>query len=649
MTARPVPPGRTRLKRALVGFGLALVVLIVAWQPANAWAVDDSVDSWQVSYTLDESGVLHVHETLVWRFGSASGRHGIDRILTTRAPWGSTDQDVTYDISNIAVTSPDASAAFTTSTMGSGRDQQLDVRIGSAYQTVTAPTATYSLTYDVTGALRSDDGFDELYWNAIPADTPVVGNITITAAVPGGVLDVACFAGPVQTNLPCTSASVGDDGTATYTVAVKGTNDIVTIGAKIGAGLVTDNQPHLVQRGDQGSVTSLRWAGGLSGAAAVGTAAVVGVFARRNRRDQRFLGVAPGTIETSGQGVGPDDHPTIPVAFTPPKIPVAAAGLIDDGAVDVRDMTGALMSLAVRGVIQLRQSDTTQRSWVFGGANDQTIYARLVRTDIDMAAHEAKLLQDVFPGLVVGTEKSLTGQSTLYKSFQNLQRNLRADVEQAGWYVRMPGVSVTAASAGAGASLGSLLRVGFFLFWIIVAGAGTSLAGLVNGLSSGNVGWLVLVAPLVILLIGFLVYKGLTRRGQRSAVGRAYADQVTGFREYLTTAEADQIRFEEGQDIFSQYLPWAVIYGVADRWTKICAQLVNEGKLANIQPTWYYGDYRMFNMMVFTNSLGRIQQASMPAQPTGGGGSFGGGFGAGSAFSGGFSGGGGFGGGARSW
>jgi len=640
-----------RLKRALVGFGLALLVLIVAWQPADAWAVDDSVDSWQIAYTVDTSGVLHVQETLVWRFGSNSGRHGIDRILVTREPWGSTDQDVIYNVSNINVTSPDASAAFTTSTTGSGRNQQLDIRIGSSYQTVTAATATYTLSYDVTGTIRSDTGFDELYLNALGNSLPVVSNITITAAVPGGVLDVACFSGPVQTSQPCTSASVGSDGTATYTVAYKGTNDIVTIGAKIGSGLVSNNQPTLVQRGDQASVTSLRWAGGLSGVAAVGTAAVVGVLGTRNRRDQRFLGVAPGTVETSGQGVGPDNHPTIPVAFTPPKIPVAAAGLIDDGAVDVRDMTGALMSLAVRGVIQLRQSETTQRSWVFGGADDQTIYAKLVRADIPMADHEAKLLQDVFPGLVVGTEKSLTGQSTLYKAFQNLQSNLRSDVQQAGWYARMPGASVTAASAGAGASFGSLLRVGFFFVVVIVAFGGTSLAGLVNGLTSGSLGWLMWVAPLAILLIGFLIYKGLTRRGQRSAVGRAYADQVAGFREYLTTAEADQIKFEEGQDIFSQYLPWAVIYGVADRWTKICSQLVSEGKLANIQPTWYYGDYRMFNMMMFTNSLGRIQQASMPAQPTGGGGGGfgGGGFGAGSAFSGGFSGGGGFGGGARSW
>ncbi|MCL2489775.1 MAG: DUF2207 domain-containing protein [Propionibacteriaceae bacterium] len=638
-----------RFKRALVGFALAVVIVALAWRPANAWAVDDYVDSWQVSYTVDTSGVLHVKETLVWRFGTNSGRHGIDRALVIREPWDSS-QDAVYEISNITVTSPDASSQFTTSTLGSGRNQQLDIRIGSSYQTVIAPTATYSLSYDVTGAMRSDTGFDELYWDAIPDNTPLVSNITITAAVPNGVLDVACFNGPPSTSNSCDSSSVGADGTATYTVASKAPGSIVTIGAKVGSGLVSDNQPHLVARGDQASVNALRGAGALSGVAAVGTIGVVGVLGTRNRRDQRFLGVAPGTVETSGQGVGPDNHPTIPVAFTPPKIPVAAAGLIDDGAVDVRDMTGTLLSLAVQGVIQLRQDAAVQRSWIFSGSTDQAIYAKLVKTDVELASHEAALLRDIFPGLSIGTEKCLTGQSTLAKAYQNMQTNVRADVEQAGWYKRMPERGVSAASAGAGASFGGLIRVAFLVVWAIVALGGTGLAGLINGLQSGSVGWLMWVAPLAIILIGLLVYRGLTRRGQRSAVGRAYADQVTGFREYLTTAEADQIKFEEGQDIFSQYLPWAVIYDVADRWTKLCGQLVAEGRLANIQPTWYYGDYRLFNMYVFTNSLGNVSRASVPAAPAGGWASGGTGFGGGSAFGGGgFSGGGGGGGGARSW
>ena len=42
--------------------------------------------------------------------------------------------------------------------------------------------------------------------------------------------------------------------------------------------------------------------------------------------------------------------------------------------------------------------------------------------------------------------------------------------------------------------------------------------------------------------------------------------QSLGFRQYLVTAEANQIRWEEAQDIFSRFLPFAIVFGVAERW-----------------------------------------------------------------------------------
>ena len=62
-------------------------------------------------------------------------------------------------------------------------------------------------------------------------------------------------------------------------------------------------------------------------------------------------------------------------------------------------------------------------------------------------------------------------------------------------------------------------------------------------------------------------------RRQRSARGRALYEQSRGFELYLSTAKAHQLRFEEGEDIFSRYLPYAIVYGVAERWAEIFAQL----------------------------------------------------------------------------
>ena len=80
---------------------------------------------------------------------------------------------------------------------------------------------------------------------------------------------------------------------------------------------------------------------------------------------------------------------------------------------------------------------------------------------------------------------------------------------------------------------------------------------------------MVLLPVTVAAVVTLIVVRMKMAKGQRTAVGRAWTDQVEGFRLYLTTAEADQLRFEEGEDIFSKYLPWAVLFGEADRWVRV--------------------------------------------------------------------------------
>ena len=148
-----------------------MVLTALAWAvlaPIPAYAADDQIDSFTINYDMQPSGVLKVKETITWRFGSNSGRHGIQRDLVIREPDPNSDQDFVYGISNIKVTSPDDYVATqfsskTTESQG-GREEELNVRIGDPNQTISAPTATYVISYDVTGAMRSFNGYDEFFW-----------------------------------------------------------------------------------------------------------------------------------------------------------------------------------------------------------------------------------------------------------------------------------------------------------------------------------------------------------------------------------------------------------------------------------------------------------------------------------------------------
>ena len=56
-----------------------------------------------------------------------------------------------------------------------------------------------------------------------------------------------------------------------------------------------------------------------------------------------------------------------------------------------------------------------------------------------------------------------------------------------------------------------------------------------------------------------------------SAEGYAARVQTLGFRQYLATAEAEQLRFEVGVDVFGRYLPYAMVLGVVDHWRTVFA------------------------------------------------------------------------------
>ena len=91
-----------------------MVLTALAWAfvaPIQAYAADAQIDSFTINYEMQSSGVLKVKETIVWRFGSNTGRHGMQRHLVIREPDPDSDQDFVYGISNITVTSPEPGVA----------------------------------------------------------------------------------------------------------------------------------------------------------------------------------------------------------------------------------------------------------------------------------------------------------------------------------------------------------------------------------------------------------------------------------------------------------------------------------------------------------------------------------------------------------
>jgi uncharacterized membrane protein YgcG len=612
--------GLRLLRGALAGFVLALAVGVGAAPSATA-AYDDEFDSWDVQASLNTDGTVEVVETVTLRFGSGSGRHGLERTLNTREPDPDTGQDMVFPVTYISAESLTAGVSGMTDISHHEKDDDprrtyVRIRIGDPDRTISGETASYRLRYTIAGLMRSPGGDDQLYWDMTGSSMPRINDFTASITVPGGAQDLRCWSAAPGGQTACTSQQIDEQGRAVFTQERISRGELLTVGIRVTPGLVSPNTPLFEENARE---TQQRLGQGiLLGSTGAGALVAVGgwVYLRGRTGDRRFEGLPPGVLPAPGQPVtevADSKHIEVPVSFAPPRLSLAEAGLLLDGSSQVRHTTATLVSLAVDGAIRLRSEAPPE--------------ARLV--DEARATDKAgkALVRSLFSGRKVA---QLSSPGSMTGADQAVRRAVEKAADRGSWF--LPRASV---AGGSGLSLIVLVPMigvaALFLF----------------GPVAFNLWPLGLAVVITGIVVGFKLAKV-----RRSGIGRALADQVEGFRTYLATAEAEQLRFEEGEDIFSKYLPWAILFDLTDRWTRLCEQLVAMGRLSAQPPAWHYGStWNLHSMGWQLDQMGtHVATAVAPPPPPPS--SSDSGFGSSSSsFSsgGGFSGGGGGGGGGGSW
>lgn len=616
------------------------VLLLTGWLAVSGASVAraesaDVFDRFDLVANVTADGIVEVTETITLRFGSSSGRHGLERTLITREPDGE-EFDVVYRVTDVAVTSEaGVSSRLDLSDQqaeeDSARTTYLRIRVGDPDETITADSATYVLTYRVAGLLRSSGGYDELYWDLTGSSMPPIRAATARITVPGGAQNVFCSVATPGSYGACASAEAGKDGIAEFAAQNIRKGQLLTVSVQIKPGLLTNNTPIRVENADLENRRLGAYAFGGSVAAAALVPFIGWFYLRRRSSDRRFDGLPPGVLPAPGQEareVRNDPRLEIPVSFAPPRLSVAEAGLLLDGRTETRDTTATLVALAVAGAIRLSSENGPQATLVDRGRAPDESSRILLKSLFSKKADPGESLD-------------LAGSTRLAKGHEKLGSAALEAARAGGWYAREPAVGGS-----------SSFRLGGLFFPV--------LTGIIVGSVFFGAG-LLLIAPLLLaVVITVAVVRSKLKPGQRSGVGRALTDQVEGFRTYLATAEAEQLQFEEGEDIFSKYLPWAIIFDLTDRWTRVCQRLVELGRIPDITPAWFYGgtwDPYTFSSQVntFDSSVSSSIAAAAPSLADTGfsssGSAFsssssGGGF---SSGGGGFSGGGGGGGGGGSW
>jgi uncharacterized membrane protein len=142
-----------------------------------------------------------------------------------------------------------------------------------------------------------------------------------------------------------------------------------------------------------------------------------------------------------------------------------------------------------------------------------------------------------------------------------------------------------------------------------------------------------IVASAVILIIfSFFMPK-------RTQKGAEVLWKIKGFKLYMETAEKYRQQFYEKENIFEKFLPYAMVFGITNRWIKKMKEIYGEEYFNNYVPAWYVGaSIGSFNIDSFTSTLNSISSSISSVSGSASG-----------ARGGGFSGGGGGGGGGGGW
>ncbi len=611
---------------ALVGAVLA------SWSalPAVAQAADgERIATYDVDLDIRADGSVQVTERIDYDFGATS-RHGITRDIPTREP-ADDQHDRVYHVRDVQVTSPSGAPAAVDA---QDNTRSTFLRIGDPDKTVTG-RQTYEIRYVLEGSLNAQPKLDELYWDAVGEgwDVPV-DRATATVTAPGGIEKVTCFSDPSGGSATCDQATRVGSGSAEFAQQKLQPRQALTVVVGLHKGSVTVPAPELVDNGLDDTTAeraedSTHPPGPLSyavaGFAVLGSLGVAGVGYWRRGRDQQFLGVPLGMVPAGGQSqdAAPVARGQAAVApeFQPPEgIRPGVAGTLLDERADTVDVSATIVDLAVRRHLHIEEIPPPH----FWNNRDWRLTRLAPPPGDGLSPAEESLLGALF---AAGAAQVLMSELKyrFASKLQAVKDLLYDEVVQRGWFHKRPDKARRAWErtgsliAFAGVALG-FFSVSASRFDNVVIGVGLVVGGLV-------------------------LHRSARAMPARTAAGTAMLARVQGFRRYLETAEAEQLRFEEGADIFGRYLPYAMVFDVTERWARVFAALAATQAASTAGGLYWYSGPSGFDashlgasLTNFADSTSSTMSASRSSSSSGG-----------SGFSGGSSGGGGGGGGGGSW
>ena len=555
-----------------------MLVLGVSSAPATgAQSGSERIHDYDVEVRIEPSGTIQVHETIDYDFGVVP-KHGIFRDVPVRFDYPQkANHDRVYPLDVVSVQASEGTPAQYTIEEGDVGGVGLKrIKIGDPDVTISG-RHTYDITYTLRGVLNGFEDHDEMYLNAIgPGWTVPIDRASVTVDAPTDITQVACYSGPFESRLPCTSAD-SSGATATFTQNSIPPNAALTVVVGFPKGVVPPPTPLLEERFNLATAFSVTPA--TAGIAGGFLLLVIGVFVFlmiRFGRDRRYRGSA--VDQAFGSESGAEErvpvlhHEETPVEFVPPdNLRPGQIGTLVDFSANPLDVTATIVDLAVRGYLVIEEVEGE------GGFLHKPDWKLTKKKDADaeLKDYERRLLDALFQDR---NEVKLSDlQYTFAARMNEVQQALTDDARAQGWFVRLP----------------SVVRMQWGCLGVLVLLAGIGLTALLAWRTHAAL----LGIPLVIA--GILLTFGAYWMPQRTAKGTGILRRAEGFRRFINESEKERARFAERKNLFSEYLPYAIVFGATGKWAAAFAGLDDQPPDTS---SWYLSS-TAFSFVAFSSAI----------------------------------------------
>jgi Predicted membrane protein (DUF2207) C-terminal domain/Predicted membrane protein (DUF2207) N-terminal domain len=593
--------------RALVVV-LAVLASGAGWMSAAAAPAGESIPSFDARIDVDSRGDLHVTETIEYDFAGGE-RHGVQRELRTRFVQPGA-RDRTYPVTEVAASSPSGAPADVAMSQEGGFTV---LRIGDPQQTVHG-RQTYVLRYAVRGAfnrirtsipLRDDEGgaalppHDELYWNVTGSEWDVpIGRATVAITAPQPASALRCYRGVPGSSDPC----VGVAGTtSTFSTGALPPGQGLTVALAYPTGMVgvpgplsVDASPPPAPPAPVGPSTGGQIFGFvLMLAVAGGLYALVHVLRHQAEKSVAAVAPAEGSRPTrralSHPVPDPPPMPAEPLTSADGPIPPrdlrpGQLGVLLERRAETTAVTATLVDLAVRGFLRIEE--------VPGSRGRRPADWKLVMVqpppEERLLPYEETLLEAVFAG--GSTVRVQERRNTFARHLAQVKDELFRDAVYRGWFAEGGLASRAGDAAGTlGQGVAVAIAVVVVLTFVVFS----------PSFASFHLGFVLIAGAGV---VGLLVAAFCRRRRTRSAAGDAVLAGTGGFRAELAARTADRVRADRASEVFSRSLPYAMVLGLAEHWSRQFDEL-SRSRSAMHSPWWYVGAASTMDFLQFSGDL----------------------------------------------